>query len=161
MNVSDLLRRPGSTRRAHLEVPIDGLANFSTRVDESVPISINVQLESLVRAIVANGRVQGRWSAACSRCLEPVERDFDLKLRELFEDDPIEDETYPIRNEEIDLEQPVRDLVLPDLPLVPLCDPECLGLCPTCGVNRNQVKCACPPEPADARFAPLGKLLDR
>lgn len=158
MNVSDLLRHPGSTRNAHLEVPVDGLANLSARVDEHVPITLDINLESLSSGIVANGRVRGRWSAVCSRCLEPIERDFDLRLRELFEDDPVEDETYPIRNEEIDLEQPLRDLVVPDLPIVPLCDPDCLGLCPTCGVNRNEDPCACDTAPLDPRWEALRDL---
>ena len=33
MNVADLLRRPGSTREVHLEAPVAGLENPSTRVD--------------------------------------------------------------------------------------------------------------------------------
>ena len=158
MNVSDLLRRPGSTRDVHLQVPVAGLANRSTRVDDQVAISLDLRLESLSHAIVASGRVRGRWAAACSRCLEPVERDFDLRLREAFEDDPVEEETYPIRNEEIDLEQPLRDLVLPDLPTAPLCDADCLGLCPSCGVNRNDDPCACDTALADPRWDALRDL---
>ena len=68
-------------------------------------------------------------------------------LREVFEEDPIEDETYPLRHDEIDLEQPIRDLVVPELPPAPLCDENCLGLCPTCGANRNPVSPGDTPEP--------------
>jgi len=39
-----------------------------------------------------------------------------------------------------------------------LCGDACLGLCPTCGANRNLAPCACPPE-ADPRLSVLGKLL--
>ena len=155
MNVSDLLRRPGSTREVHLEVPLTGLENLSSRVDADQPLILDLRLESLTAAIVASGRVRGRWSAVCSRCLVPLEQGFDLKLREVFEEDPIEDETYPLRNDEIDLEQPVRDLVVPDLPIVPLCDPDCLGLCPTCGVNRNEDPCECRSESSDPRWDAL------
>lgn len=159
MNVSDLLRHPGSTREVHLEVPVvAGLENLATRVDESAPLALDLRLESLSGAIVASGRVRGRWVAACSRCLAPVEQEFDLRLREVFEDDPVEDETYPIHHEEIDLEQPVRDLVVPDLPIVPLCDPECRGLCPTCGVNRNEDPCECDVAGRDSRWEPLRNL---
>jgi uncharacterized protein len=147
MNVADLLRRPGSTREVHLEVPVPGLENPSTTVDADQPLTIDLRLESLSAAIVASGRVRGRWHAVCSRCLTPLEADFDLALREVFEEDPIEEETYPLRQDEIDLEQPIRDLVVPDLPLVPLCDEDCLGLCPTCGANRNPVPPGDTPEP--------------
>ncbi len=158
MNVSDLLRRPGTTRQVHLEVPLEGLENLSARVEESEPLVLDLRLESLTGAIVASGRVRGRWSAVCSRCLTPLETDFDLHLREVFEEDPVEEETYPLRNDEIDLEQPLRDVVVPELPLVPLCRTDCAGLCPTCGANLNEGVCDCPPVAADPRWEALRDL---
>ena len=159
MNVADLLRRPGTTREVHLEVPVPGLENPSSRVDPDDPLTIDLRLESLSAGIVASGRVRGRWRAVCSRCLTPLEDDFDLALREVFDEDPIEEETYPLRRDEIDLEQPIRDLVVPELPHVPLCDEACLGLCPSCGVNRNESPCDCGNESRDARWDALRALV--
>lgn len=158
LNVANLLRRPGSTREVHFEAPMDGLENSSVRVDDREPLELEMRLESLTSGIVANGRVRGRWRAACSRCLSPIEHDFDLRLREVFEEDPVEDETYPLRNDEIDFDQPVRDLVVPELPIVPLCDPDCLGLCPECGANRNEAPCSCEDVRRDPRWDALGDL---
>jgi uncharacterized protein len=159
MNVADLLRRPGTTREVHLEVPVTGLENPSTTVDADQPLAIDLRLESLSAAIVASGRVRGRWRAVCSRCLTPIESDFDLSLREVFEEDPIEEETYPLRQDEIDLEQPLRDVVVPELPLVPLCDEECRGLCPTCGANKNEDPCTCDDASRDPRWDSLRALV--
>jgi uncharacterized protein len=159
MNVADLLRRPGTTREVHLEVPVSGLENPSATVDADQPLTIDLRLDSLSGGIVASGRVRGQWRAVCSRCLLPLAADFDLRLREVFEEDPIEDETYPLRHEEIDLEQPIRDLVVPDLPLVPLCDDACLGLCPSCGANRNEEPCHCGSESRDPRWDALRALV--
>jgi uncharacterized protein len=158
MNVSDLLRRPGSTRQVHLEVPLDGLENLSARVEETDPLVLDLRLESLTGAIVATGRVRGRWSAVCSRCLVPLQTDFDLHLREVFEADPVEDETYPLRRDEIDLEQPLRDVVVPELPIVPLCRPDCVGLCATCGANLDEGECDCAVVAADPRWEALRDL---
>ena len=158
MNVADLLRRPGSTREVHLEVPVTELENPSARVDPDDPLTIDLRLASLSAAIVASGRVRGRWRAVCSRCLIPLEADFDLRLREVFEDDPVEEETYPLVDAQIDLEQPLRDLVVPDLPIVPLCDPDCLGLCPSCGANRNEGHCGCDAPVPDPRWDALRNL---
>ena len=158
MNVADLLRRPGNTRDVHLEVPVPGLENPATTVDADQPLTIDLRLESLSAAIVASGRVRGRWNAVCSRCLEPIETEFDLFLREVFEEDPIEEETYPLRQEEIDLEQPLRDLVVPELPIVPLCSVDCQGLCPTCGANRNDDPCDCGSVASDPRWDALRAL---
>jgi uncharacterized protein len=159
MNVADLLRRPGSTREVHLEVPLAGLENPSTRVDPDQPLTIDLRFESLSGGIVASGRVRGRWRAVCSRCLAPLEMDFELPMREVFEEDPIEDETYPLRNEEIDLDQPLRDVVVPELPAVPLCDAACPGLCPTCGANRNEGACDCDETWRDPRWDALRTLV--
>jgi uncharacterized protein len=159
MNVADLLRRPGSIREVHLEVPVPGLENPSATVDPDQPLTIDLRLESLSAAIVASGRVRGRWRAVCSRCLTPLEAEFDLALREVFEEDPIEEETYPLSHDEIDLEQPVRDLVVPDLPLVPLCDEDCQGLCPSCGANRNEEPCDCYQASRDPRWDALRALV--
>ena len=159
MNVADLLRRPGTTREVHIEVPVTGLENASTTVDPEEPLTIDLRLESLSAAIVASGRVRGRWRAVCSRCLIPLEADFDLLLREVFEEDPIEEETYPLRHEEIDLEQPIRDLVVPELPPVPLCDEACLGLCPSCGANLNESPCDCGSRSRDPRWDALRALV--
>ncbi|MGH8992736.1 MAG: YceD family protein [Acidimicrobiia bacterium] len=158
MNISDLLRRPGSTRQVHLEVPLEGLENLSARVEDTEPLVLDLRLEGLTGAIVASGRVQGRWAALCSRCLAPLHSDFDLRLREVFEEDPVEEETYPLHHEEIDLEQPLRDLVVPELPIVPLCRPDCAGLCATCGGNRNEGECGCETVPADPRWEALRDL---
>jgi uncharacterized protein len=159
MNVADLLRRPGTTREVRLELPVPGLENFSTTVDPEQPLTIELRLESLTAAIVASGRVRGRWRAVCSRCLTPLEADFDLRLREVFEEDPIEDETYPLSHEEIDLEQPLRDNVVPELPAVPLCAEDCPGLCPSCGLNRNDSPCDCGGEARDPRWDALRALV--
>lgn len=158
MNVADLLRRPGSTREVHLEIPIEGLESAAARVEKEEPLVLDLRLESLTGGIVATGRVRGKWAAVCSRCLAPIESEFDLGLREVFEEDPIEEETYPLHHEEIDLEQPLVDLVLPDLPTVPHCRPECAGLCPTCGIDLNEADCRCEPAPVDPRWDALKNL---
>ena len=45
----------------------------------------------------------------------------------------------PSPGDQLDLEPMVREAVLLELPLAPLCRPDCAGLCPECGANRNEV----------------------
>lgn len=142
----------------HLEVAVPGLESLSARVEDESPVTFDLRLESHTGGVVASGRVRGRWSAVCSRCLAPVEAPFDLRLREVFEHDPLEEETYPIDGAEIDLLQALRDLVVPDLPVVPLCGDDCAGLCPTCGADRNDGVCDCDPTPVDPRWEALRNL---
>jgi uncharacterized protein len=77
---------------------------------------------------------------------------------ELFEQDPLEGETYRLDDDAVDLEPLVRDALLLELPAVPLCAPECRGLCPVCGADRNETTCDCRTDEPDPRWAALESL---
>jgi uncharacterized protein len=73
---------------------------------------------------------------------------------------PEDDAVYMIDgHHEIDLAEAVREHVLLNLPLRPLCRPDCAGLCPVCGKNLNQGPCGGHDEQADERLAVLATLL--
>jgi uncharacterized protein len=55
----------------------------------------------------------------------------------------------------IGLEDVASEQLYLNLPLKPICNPSCKGLCPTCGTNRNLGACDCTPEEIDPRLAPL------
>jgi uncharacterized protein len=82
-----------------------------------------------------------------------------VAVNERFVDDPdVTDElTYPIDQSFIDLAPLVHDAILLDLPLAPLCRADCQGLCPYCGVDRNEARCDCQ-APRDPRWATLDGL---
>src|SRR5262249_56846189 len=61
-------------------------------------------------------------------------------------------------NEEIDLEQLIRERFEMSLPMKPLCVDDCRGLCPVCGANLNRGTCACKTDWEDPRLAVLKKL---
>ncbi len=114
-----------------------------------------MQLERVPDGIVVRGTLSTAWASACSRCLEPVGGDISVHVDELFELVPLEGETYQLDEDVIDLEPMVRDALLLELPLAPLCDPDCAGLCATCGVNRNVTACECVTTEIDPRWAAL------
>jgi len=58
----------------------------------------------------------------------------------------------------IDLQPFIYDQVVLAIPMQPLCRPECAGLCPVCGSNRNEVSCTCEVAEIDPRFALLKQL---
>ena len=53
-----------------------------------------------------------------------------------------------------------REYLLLDAPTTPLCKPDCAGLCPICGTNRNEETCDCKTDAIDPRMAKLKDLLD-
>jgi uncharacterized protein len=121
ISVADLLRHPGARRAVRLVGSVPGLAGSAAHVPDELPLVLDLVLERVPDGIVVGGEIDGSWRAQCSRCLNPVESDFALTVRELFEAEPVEGETYLLAGEEIDLEQLVRDTVMLELPLAPVC----------------------------------------
>jgi uncharacterized protein len=106
----------------------------------------------------------------CSRCLEPmtapIDATFDLRYQphstnagegelEIEEDDLT---TAFYENDEIDLDQLMREQFYLALPMKPLCADDCQGLCAICGTNLNRGTCDCKVESTDPRFAVLKDL---
>lgn len=162
LEVSDLLRRPVGRRDVRLRFRAGelegGLASGPVAVLDDPDLHVDLVLERIGDGIVVRGSVSGRWRAACSRCLAPVERDFGVRLDELFEREPLEGETYRIAEEHLDLEPAVRDGVLVELPVAPHCRDDCRGLCPHCGADLNTVRCRCATDEHDPRWDALREL---
>jgi uncharacterized protein len=157
-NVSDLLHHPAARRAERIEIPGSELGGVAGSRLSAAPLVVDVWLERIPDGIVVHGTVSGEYESECSRCLEPVRARFEMPVRELFERDVVEGETYPLEGEEVDLELPVRDTVLLDLPATPLCREDCAGLCPMCGIDRNAGDCDCDPNPPDPRWDALRDL---
>ena len=152
------LRHPGNARPVTTAVGLAGLSGVAAEIPPSAPVDVDLVLERVPEGIVVRGTLTGAWAAACSRCLEPVTGEVSVHVDELFETAPLEGETYLLDDDVIDLEPMVRDALLLELPLAPLCRDDCAGLCPTCGANRNDEPCDCAAEEPDPRWAALRSL---
>jgi len=122
---------------------------------------IDVELVSFEGGIEAQGTVRAPWVGICRRCAEPVEGELAIPVHERFADagvaGPSDEDFYPIELDAIDLAPLVRDAVVLELPMAPLCKDDCAGLCIHCGANRNEGDCGCV-APRDPRWANLDVL---
>jgi len=143
-DVADLLRQTSARRALSVREELE-LGGSAARVVG--PVTIDVNLERIPDGLVVAGRITGRWHAQCSEGLEDLDCEFGLDVRELFESEPVEGETYPIEGTDIDLEQLARDTVLVELPLAPVCS-----------AGHREVRAALDEEPPDPRWAPLADL---
>ncbi|MEA3078292.1 MAG: hypothetical protein QOF60_3200, partial [Actinomycetota bacterium] len=109
--------------------------------------------------LLASGTISAPWRAECTRCLGPAQGRIDFGFRELFEKVPRDGESYRLGHDSIDMEPLVREQVLLELPLVPLCAADCQGLCATCGADLNQGECGCDHTDVDPRWAALEGFL--
>lgn len=120
--------------------------------------------------ILVRGHLEGQLNLECSRCLEsftnPVAGDFDLLLvpapgtvgAEDEELSPADLDLDYYTGEVVDLESILREQIILMIPIKPLCDEVCKGLCPQCGANLNRETCHCRPEAVNSPFADLAKL---
>ena len=137
------------------------------------PVSITANAEKGVLAgeYIVDGTAKFTGDLNCSRCLDPYpianSSTFHVRFRprpEAVSDDENE-EVEIADSEELDVEFykereiPLRDLAVEQvqlsIPMKPLCDENCLGLCPNCGANRSRESCNCETSVADERWAAL------
>ncbi len=117
--VADLLKRHGAARPERVSAPLAALCGQGAEVPADRPIDLDLTLERVSDGIVVRGRVHAPWQAACSRCLAPVEGEVSVHVDELFENHPLDGETYLLDHDIIDLEPLVRDALMLDLPTRP------------------------------------------
>jgi uncharacterized protein len=127
----------------------------------------------IVADIRLRGNFAGKFQVPCARCVEPVEiplsAEFDLIFRPAEADSEALERSITAPETEIGyyqgdsllLEDVLREQVLLALPVRTLCKPDCKGLCPRCGENRNSHPCNCEEGPRDLRWEALAGLRDR
>lgn len=118
-------------------------------VPEGSEIDFELRLESVTDGVLVTGTALVSVAGECGRCLEPLAFDTEVDLQELFQypatdsrgreiaTDDEDDDLPTLEADLLDLEPTLRDAVVLALPLKPLCQPDCLGLCIECGVNMN------------------------
>jgi uncharacterized protein len=161
VNAAELLRRPGAERDVDVEVDPGEVGIVDDRLVEGAPVRARFHLESLSDGIVVSGEVVSTWHGACRRCLVPVGGELHSVVHEIYQSTVTDPDAFPIEHDQIDLEPIVREVVQIDLPTVPLCRPDCAGLCPQCGADRNADPCGCRVDRADDRWAALDELRTR
>lgn len=134
------------------------------------PLKVDAVAELVEKEIRISGHVSARLEASCDRCLGrvefPVESDFDLAYRPMAEIAREEEVEVPgdelkvgfYSGEGLALRDVVNEQVILTLPMKVICRPDCLGLCPRCGANRNIEHCGCSSEREDSPFTFLKKI---
>lgn len=174
LDVSDLTGSPGATRQVELDVPVPpgfevpltrfGPSDREERGDDAA-VAVDGVLESLVDGVLLRGTVAVDVQQQCALCLTdlPTAR-VTAEVAELFaqpdpDADPADAEPgYEIADDRIDIDAMIRDALAEQVADAPRCRPDCAGLCPTCGADRNTVDCDCADQVADPRWAALADL---
>lgn len=113
------------------------------------------------QGLLVEGVFQGDIRLECVRCLNEYIQPLHWEFTELYaftRDNMTDSGLLVPEDAHLDLQPLVRDFGLLEIPIKPLCRPDCRGLCPECGQNLNVRDCGHRPE-ADSPFSLLKDLL--
>lgn len=113
------------------------LGSGMIRVPKGGELHLEVQLEDVSDGILVTAAVTAPLVGECARCLDEFTSSTQVRFCELFaaEASESEDDGYLLDGDLLDLEPALRDALVLDLPLSPLCSDDCAGLCSRCGVK--------------------------
>lgn len=167
LNLEEALEAPVAVSY-RLEVPMGRLERPELLV--LAPVAFSGTLQKADPGFVLTGEFSVTGEIACSRCLAPVAFSGTTEVSWLFAPThrrPTEEETE-LTTSDLDVvwydefvvpfDPLVEEQLLLELPMKPLCRPDCRGLCPHCGADRNSVPCDCREE-GDERLSKLKSLL--
>ena len=172
LNVAGLLQEAsGASRR----LEIDGFLPRWEEISLVAPICGAIELVRAGKGIVVKSDLYPTIELSCSRCLEAFDQDVLVQFEEIYypvfdlatgkalrlEFDDIEPEFLIENVDRLDLSEAVRQHIEISKPLMPRCQPDCLGICPECGADRNHSLCTCEEETFDVRMAPIREMLQQ
>jgi uncharacterized protein len=177
LNTHDLPRRAGEMKELDIEAPVRiGVPLIG--IPEGDIIEADVRLESVTEGVLLSAEIYAVALGECIRCLDPVEQVIDRKIQELYRYEPTNEKGRKKRREDEDvdldaedelqmegdqmnLEMPIIDAIILALSVNPLCDEECMGLCPDCGEKWESLPDDHRHEVVDARWSGLASLLEK
>ena len=134
---------------------------------EGSQVAAELELHKSGVEVLARGRITGRLSVLCSRCVGAATVALDSPVQVLFlprgaqergaaeGEDVDQPDVVHYLDDEIDIGETLREELLLALPIAPLCNEACKGLCARCGKDLNEGPCDCPEESQDDRWSSL------
>lgn len=161
------------------EIPEEGI---DIELDEAItvesvktvsPLHASLKLRTLGSEVLVNGMLEGDVELLCSRCLNAYNMGVRSQINVVYE--PSErinkEERHKLKSDELDIgfykedtldtDEVLTEQLLLNIPMKPLCSPECKGICPKCGADLNVSGCKCSTSEIDSRLKVLEQLLKR
>lgn len=141
INVGFLLNQQiGYSREIHFDCP-------ELKLDEDFFVHYLTGLARVNRTpqgILLQAEFEAQTELECVRCLNPMTHSLHTDFNELyaFTDRSTTDSGLILPEDgNIDLAPLAREYLLLELPISPVCKPDCKGLCPVCGEDLNKKAC--------------------
>jgi uncharacterized protein len=172
IDVKELREHVGNRLEVPLTLQLEPVAVGGDPVRFTTPITGIGTALNTGESILVQFDLKGEVELQCARCLGRFRQPLSLQFHEEFrrgtprdgQEGEVEAEDGALFNlypgDEIDVRDVVRQNILLELPMKPLCRAECRGLCPHCGQDLNQGECGCQTESLDPRWAKVRRMLE-
>lgn len=166
--VAQMAARAGNSMSLHRAFPApEGIGDCVIGVKPGSDVMVDGDFDAVVDGLMFQGSITAPVHAECARCLMPLRRDWKVDVcvffpyvdersqhadnrknrkdvdedeAQIWDDNDESGNVYPLvgGGDFADIEALIRDTMVSELPLQPLCEPDCRGLCPQCGENLNE-----------------------
>ena len=128
-----------------------------------LPVQFQGEITSRLDVLRLTAVMETTYFTTCARCLKPLSIPLSVNVDTLLvrKDDAQEEEdgVFLLEDDTAEIEEVLRPTLFLEIEMVYLCKPDCKGLCPHCGVDRNRTQCSCDGKQIDDRLAVLKSLL--
>jgi uncharacterized protein len=132
-----------SARHERRFAPAPGaLGTGLVKVPEGAEIQLEIDFEDVTEGVLVTAEVAAPLVGECARCLDEFTSSTQVRFQELYaiEAGGSQDDEYLLDGDLLDLEPALRDALVLELPLSPLCAADCPGLCSTCGIRLAEAE---------------------
>ena len=162
LELIDILSSSGASTGFEGDINFDGESLSGMDISFEGPVHIKGRAENIGGQVKISARVTAKIVASCARCMKAIFEDVDFEFTERLAGKETEvqedDDVILLESSVVD----VADLALNNFitvsPMKYLCKEDCKGLCPHCGVDRNESACGCDEANVDPRFDVLNDL---
>lgn len=161
LNIKEFLSSDNSSFKVNENFVIDD-KGFLKETGLNENISLLGEIFKTIDSLVLSGTISYTFADQCGRCLKEFDNTINAKFQAEIvqkEDEESDEIQLVITDGIIKMGQPIKQLIYMSMPMKSLCNKDCKGICPNCGINLNNEKCQCENNLTDPRFDKLKDLL--
>lgn len=135
-NVADIKKKLMAETSFRMEVQPGELDLSSQDLPVIGKISIEGNIENAGDVLLMKAHLQAKVKRVCSRCLKEFEAQTEAQVEERYfpaETDELPEDALTYKFDVVDITEPLREGLIVNEPVQPLCKADCKGLCPICG----------------------------
>ncbi len=165
LDITKIKDKLGSVLKIDVLFEMDPLQSQHGQLFSNSPLKLKGVLTNEDGIVFLTGLIEGEVNISCGRCLELFNMSIAAEINEVYynetmDSDQVDEDWIPFRGNELDVTSEVVKAMISSLPMKVLCNQECKGLCPGCGINLNQDQCSCKGENIDPRLEVLKNFLE-